>query len=114
MRSQISTITVATFNTTLASFNVGYADFFSEHMRKLCNQVPIPEMPHEPLACANLPRSLTDSCINYSYLEDTEHIDGTNNFVHKNGMLDLSVRSEKFSYEGLIFYRIGENESIDF
>uniref|UniRef100_A0A6I8NR22 Unc-80 homolog, NALCN channel complex subunit n=1 Tax=Ornithorhynchus anatinus TaxID=9258 RepID=A0A6I8NR22_ORNAN len=91
VRSQISTITVATFNTTLASFNVGYADFFSEHMRKLCNQVPIPEMPHEPLACANLPRSLTDSCINYSCLEDTEHIDGTNNFVHKNGMLDLSV-----------------------
>ncbi|KAG5214016.1 hypothetical protein JEQ12_009802 [Ovis aries] len=39
VRSQISTITVATFNTTLASFNVGYADFFSEHMRKLCNQV---------------------------------------------------------------------------
>ncbi|XP_041487890.1 protein unc-80 homolog isoform X8 [Microtus oregoni] len=91
VRSQISTITVATFNTTLASFNVGYADFFSEHMRKLCSQVPIPEMPHEPLACANLPRSLTDSCINYSYLEDTEHINGTNNFVHKNGMLDLSV-----------------------
>lgn len=101
MRSQISTITVATFNTTLASFNVGYADFFSEHMRKLCNQVPIPEMPHEPLACANLPRSLTDSCINYSYLEDTEHIDGTNNFVHKNGMLDLSVRSKNFSYQSL-------------
>ncbi|MEJ1271987.1 unc-80 NALCN activator [Cricetulus griseus] len=93
VRSQISTITVATFNTTLASFNVGYADFFSEHMRKLCSQVPIPEMPHEPLACANLPRSLTDSCINYSYLEDTEHIDGTNNFVHKNGMLDLSAQS---------------------
>uniref|UniRef100_A0A8D0H2X6 Unc-80 homolog, NALCN channel complex subunit n=1 Tax=Sphenodon punctatus TaxID=8508 RepID=A0A8D0H2X6_SPHPU len=91
VRSQISTITVATFNTTLASFNVGYADFFSEHMRKLCNQVPIPEMPHEPLACANLPRSLTDSCINYSCLEDTDHIDGTNNFVHRNGMLDLSV-----------------------
>nr|XP_020636422.1 protein unc-80 homolog [Pogona vitticeps] len=91
VRSQISTITVATFNTTLASFNVGYADFFSEHMRKLCNQVPIPEMPHEPLACANLPRSLTDSCINYSCLEDTDHIDGTSNFVHKNGMLDLSV-----------------------
>ncbi|XP_026563417.1 protein unc-80 homolog [Pseudonaja textilis] len=91
IRSQISTITVATFNTTLASFNVGYADFFSEHMRKLCNQVPIPEMPHEPLACANLPRSLTDSCINYSCLEDTDHIDGTSNFVHKNGMLDLSV-----------------------
>ncbi|XP_069471989.1 protein unc-80 homolog isoform X5 [Ambystoma mexicanum] len=91
VRSQISTITVATFNTTLASFNVGYADFFSEHMKKLCNQVPIPEMPHEPLACANLPRSLTDSCINYSSLEDNEHIDGTNNFVHKNGMLDLSV-----------------------
>ncbi|KAJ7413858.1 protein unc-80 isoform X1 [Pitangus sulphuratus] len=91
VRSQISTITVATFNTTLASFNVGYADFFSEHMRKLCNQVPIPEMPHEPLACANLPRSLTDSCINYSCLEDRDHIDGTNNFVHKNGMLDLSV-----------------------
>lgn len=82
---------MATFNTTLASFNVGYADFFSEHMRKLCNQVPIPEMPHEPLACANLPRSLTDSCINYSCLEDTDHIDGTSNFVHKNGMLDLSV-----------------------
>ncbi|KAE8580425.1 hypothetical protein XENTR_v10024429 [Xenopus tropicalis] len=91
VRSQISTITVATFNTTLASFNVGYADFFTEHMRKLCNQVPIPEMPHEPLACANLPRSLTDSCINYSSLEDTDHIDGTNNFVHKNGMLDLTV-----------------------
>ncbi|KAG8124674.1 hypothetical protein E2320_020023 [Naja naja] len=91
VRSQISTITVATFNTTLASFNVGYADFFSDHMRKLCNQVPIPEMPHEPLACANLPRSLTDSCINYSCLEDTDHIDGTSNFVHKNGMLDLSV-----------------------
>ncbi|XP_042293357.1 protein unc-80 homolog isoform X11 [Sceloporus undulatus] len=91
VRSQISTITVATFNTTLASFNVGYADFFSEHMRKLCNQVPIPELPHEPLACANLPRSLTDSCINYSCLEDTDHIDGTSNFVHKNGMLDLSV-----------------------
>lgn len=91
VRSQISTITVATFNTTLASFNVGYADFFSEHMRKLCNQVPIPELPHEPLACANLPRSLTDSCINYSCLEDTDHMDGTNSFVHKNGMLDLSV-----------------------
>ncbi|XP_053139417.1 protein unc-80 homolog isoform X10 [Hemicordylus capensis] len=91
VHSQISTITVATFNTTLASFNVGYADFFNEHMRKLCNQVPIPEMPHEPLACANLPRSLTDSCINYSCLEDTDHIDGTSNFVHKNGMLDLSV-----------------------
>ncbi|XP_066431738.1 protein unc-80 homolog isoform X3 [Eleutherodactylus coqui] len=91
VRSQISTITVATFNTTLASFNVGYADFFADHMRKLCNQVPIPEMPHEPLACANLPRSLTDSCINYSSLEDTDHIDGTNNFVHKNGMLDLAV-----------------------
>ncbi|XP_053326722.1 protein unc-80 homolog [Spea bombifrons] len=90
VRSQISTITVATFNTTLASFNVGYADFFTEHMRKLCHQVPIPELPHEPLACANLPRSLTDSCINYSSLEDTDHIDGTNNFVHKNGMLDLS------------------------
>lgn len=99
VRSQISTITVATFNTTLASFNVGYADFFSEHMRKLCSQVPIPEMPHEPLACANLPRSLTDSCINYSYLEDTEHIDGTNNFVHKNGMLDLSVRGSTFPNE---------------
>ncbi|XP_071977418.1 protein unc-80 homolog isoform X11 [Engystomops pustulosus] len=91
VRSQISTITVATFNTTLASFNVGYADFFADHMKKLCNQVPIPEMPHEPLACANLPRSLTDSCINYSSLEDTDHIDGTNNFVHKNGMLDLAV-----------------------
>lgn len=63
--------------------------------------MPIPEMPHEPLACANLPRSLTDSCINYSYLEDTEHIDGTNNFVHKNGMLDLSVRNKNFSYQSL-------------
>uniref|UniRef100_H3AAS0 Unc-80 homolog (C. elegans) n=1 Tax=Latimeria chalumnae TaxID=7897 RepID=H3AAS0_LATCH len=91
VRSQISTITVATFNTTVASFNVGYADFFNEHMRKLCNQVPIPEMPHEPLACANLPRSLTDSCINYSSLEEAESIEGANNFIHKNGMLDLGV-----------------------
>lgn len=112
VRSQISTITVATFNTTLASFNVGYADFFSEHMRKLCNQVPIPEMTHEPLACANLPRSLTDSCINYSYLEDTEHIDGTNNFVHKNGMLDLSVRSlsklGRYRLFDLVFRMLGK------
>ncbi|XP_072434871.1 protein unc-80 homolog isoform X2 [Chiloscyllium punctatum] len=91
VRSQISTITVATFNTTVASFNVGYSDFFSEHMRKLCNQVAIPELPHEPLACANLPRSLTDSCINYSSLEETENMEGTNYFVKKNGMLDLGV-----------------------
>ncbi|XP_067892393.1 protein unc-80 homolog [Heterodontus francisci] len=91
VRSQISTITVATFNTTVASFNVGYSDFFSEHMRKLCNQVAIPELPHEPLACANLPRSLTDSCINYSSLEETENMEGTNNFIKKNGMLDLGV-----------------------
>ncbi|RXM34170.1 Protein unc-80-like [Acipenser ruthenus] len=91
VRSQISTITVATFNTTVASFNVGYADFFTEHMKKLCNPVPIPEMPIEPLACSNLPRSLTDSCINYSCLEDAESIEGTNNFILKNGMLDLAV-----------------------
>uniref|UniRef100_UPI00398F43C9 protein unc-80 homolog isoform X7 n=1 Tax=Pristiophorus japonicus TaxID=55135 RepID=UPI00398F43C9 len=91
VRSQISTITVASFNTTVASFNVGYSDFFSEHMRKLCNQVAIPELPHEPLACANLPRSLTDSCINYSCLEETENMEGTNNFIKENGMLDLGV-----------------------
>ncbi|XP_041120448.1 protein unc-80 homolog isoform X3 [Polyodon spathula] len=91
VRSQISTITVATFNTTVASFNVGYADIFTEHMKKLCNPVPIPEMPIEPLACSNLPRSLTDSCINYSCLEDAESIEGTNNFILKNGMLDLTV-----------------------
>ncbi|XP_041056206.1 protein unc-80 homolog [Carcharodon carcharias] len=91
VRSQISTITVATFNTTVASFNVGYSDFFSEHMRKLCNQVTIPELTHEPLACANLPRSLTDSCINYSSLEETENMEGTNYFIKKNGMLDLGV-----------------------
>ncbi|MGH0120631.1 UNVERIFIED_CONTAM: hypothetical protein FKN15_009996 [Acipenser sinensis] len=91
VRSQISTITVATFNTTVASFNVGYADFFTEHMKKLCNPVPTPEMPIEPLACSNLPRSLTDSCINYSCLEDAESIEGTNNFILKNGMLDLAV-----------------------
>ncbi|XP_038644467.1 protein unc-80 homolog isoform X4 [Scyliorhinus canicula] len=91
VRSQISTITVATFNTTVASFNVGYSDFFSEHMRKLCNQVAIPELTHEPLACANLPRSLTDSCINYSSLEQTENMEGSNYFIKKNGMLDLGV-----------------------
>ncbi|MBN3284249.1 UNC80 protein, partial [Polyodon spathula] len=91
VRSQISTITVATFSTTVASFNVGYADFFTEHMKKMCNPVPIPEMPIEPLACSNLPRSLTDSCINYSCLEDAESIEGTNNFILKNGMLDLGV-----------------------
>ncbi|XP_078260328.1 protein unc-80 homolog isoform X2 [Rhinoraja longicauda] len=91
VRSQISTITVATFNTTVASFNVGYSDFFSDHMRKLYNQVAIPELPHEPLACANLPRSLTDSCINYTCLEETENMEGTNNFIKKNGMLDLAV-----------------------
>uniref|UniRef100_A0AAY5KIG3 Unc-80 homolog (C. elegans) n=1 Tax=Esox lucius TaxID=8010 RepID=A0AAY5KIG3_ESOLU len=91
VRSQISTITMATFNTTVASFNVGYADFFTEHMKKLCNPVPIPEMPTEPLACANLPRSLTDSCINYSCLEEGDSIEGTNNFILKNGMLDLTA-----------------------
>lgn len=97
VRSQISTITMATFNTTVASFNVGYADFFTEHMKKLCNPVPIPEMPNEPLACANLPRSLTDSCINYSCLEEGDNIEGTNNFILKNGMLDLTVSAQGFS-----------------
>lgn len=91
VRSQISTITMAAFNTTVASFNVGYADFFTEHMKKLCNPVVVPEIPVEPLACANLPRSFTDSCINYSCLEEGENIEGTNNFVLKNGMLDLTV-----------------------
>lgn len=82
---------MAAFNTTVASFNVGYADFFTEHMKKLCNPVAVPEIPVEPLACANLPRSFTDSCINYSFLEEGENIEGTNNFVLKNGMLDLAV-----------------------
>ncbi|XP_065096078.1 protein unc-80 homolog isoform X3 [Paramisgurnus dabryanus] len=91
VRSQISTITMATFNTTVASFNVGYTDFFTEHIKKLCNPIPIPEMPCEPLACSNLPRSLTDSCINYSSLEERDTIEGTNNFILKNGMLDLSA-----------------------
>uniref|UniRef100_A0A667WHN7 Unc-80 homolog, NALCN channel complex subunit n=1 Tax=Myripristis murdjan TaxID=586833 RepID=A0A667WHN7_9TELE len=91
VRSQISTITMAAFNTTVASFNVGYADFFTEHMKKLCNPVAVPEIPVEPLACANLPRSLTDSCINYSCLEEGENIEGTNNFILKNGMLDLTA-----------------------
>ncbi|XP_034034498.1 protein unc-80 homolog isoform X14 [Thalassophryne amazonica] len=91
VRSQISTITMAAFNTTVASFNVGYADFFTEHMKKLCNPVAVPEIPVEPLACANLPRSFTDSCINYSCLEEGENIEGTNNFVLKNGMLDLTA-----------------------
>ncbi|TKS66638.1 Protein unc-80 -like protein [Collichthys lucidus] len=91
VRSQISTITMAAFNTTVASFNVGYADFFTEHMKKLCNPVVVPEIPIEPLACANLPRSFTDSCINYSCLEEGENIEGTNNFVLKNGMLDLTA-----------------------
>ncbi|XP_061634151.1 protein unc-80 homolog isoform X18 [Phyllopteryx taeniolatus] len=91
VRSQISTITMAAFNTTVASFNVGYADFFTEHMKRLCNPVVIPEMPVEPLACANLPRSLTDSCINYSCQEEGDNIEGTNNFVLKNGMLDLTA-----------------------
>ncbi|XP_061918285.1 protein unc-80 homolog isoform X3 [Entelurus aequoreus] len=91
VRSQISTITMAAFNTTVASFNVGYADFFTEHMKRLCNPVIVPEMPVEPLACANLPRSLTDSCINYSCQEEGENIEGTNNFVLKNGMLDLTA-----------------------
>ncbi|KAA0713172.1 Protein unc-80 -like protein [Triplophysa tibetana] len=90
VRSQISTITMATFNTTVASFNVGYTDFFTEHIKKLCNPIPIPEMPCEPLACSNLPRSLTDSCINYSSLEERDTIEGTNNFILKNGMLDLT------------------------
>lgn len=82
---------MAAFNTTVASFNVGYADFFTEHMKKLCNPVTVPEIPAEPLACANLPRSFTDSCINYSFLEEGDNIEGTNNFVLKNGMLDLTV-----------------------
>lgn len=82
---------MATFNTTVASFNVGYADFFTEHMKRLCNPVPMPEMPTEPLACANLPRSLTDSCINYSCLEEGESIEGASSFILKNGMLDLTV-----------------------
>lgn len=82
---------MATFNTTVASFNVGYADFFTEHVKKLCNPVPAAELVSEPLACANLPRSLTDSCINYSCLEEGDNIDGTNNFILKNGMLDLTV-----------------------
>ncbi|KAI2663401.1 hypothetical protein H4Q32_011921 [Labeo rohita] len=34
----------------------GYTDFFTEHIKKLCNPIPIPEMPCEPLACSNLPR----------------------------------------------------------
>ncbi|XP_077450247.1 protein unc-80 homolog isoform X24 [Stigmatopora argus] len=91
VRSQISTITMAAFNTTVASFNVGYADFFTEHMKRLCNPVVVPEMPVEPLACANLPRSFTDSCINYSCQEEGDNIEGTNNFVQKNGMLDLTA-----------------------
>lgn len=97
VRSQISTITMATFNTTVASFNVGYTDFFTEHIKKLCNPIPIPEMPCEPLACSNLPRSLTDSCINYTSLEDRDTIEGTNNFILKNGMLDLMVRGSALS-----------------
>lgn len=88
---------MAAFNTTVASFNVGYADFFTEHMKKLCNPVTVPEIPVEPLACANLPRSFTDSCINYSFLEEGENIEGTNNFVLKNGMLDLTVSVRSFS-----------------
>uniref|UniRef100_A0A4W4GQM1 Unc-80 homolog (C. elegans) n=1 Tax=Electrophorus electricus TaxID=8005 RepID=A0A4W4GQM1_ELEEL len=91
VRSQISTITMATFNTTVASFNVGYTDFFTEHIKKLCNPNPVPDMPSEPLACSNLPRSLTDSCINYSCLEERDTIEGTNNFILKNGMLDLTA-----------------------
>nr|XP_055069095.1 protein unc-80 homolog isoform X5 [Misgurnus anguillicaudatus] len=69
----------------------GYTDFFTEHIKKLCNPIPIPEMPCEPLACSNLPRSLTDSCINYSSLEERDTIEGTNNFILKNGMLDLTA-----------------------
>lgn len=101
VRSQISTITMAAFNTTVASFNVGYADFFTEHMKKMCNPVAVPEMPVEPLACANLPRSFTDSCINYSFLEEGENIEGTNNFVLKNGMLDLTVSGSGPVYDSL-------------
>lgn len=103
VRSQISTITMATFNTTVASFNVGYTDFFTEHIKKLCNPNPIPEMASEPLACSNLPRSLTDSCINYSCLEERDSIEGTNNFILKNGMLDLSVRGMNYSEYFLLF-----------
>ncbi len=88
---------MAAFNTTVASFNVGYADFFTEHMKKLCTPVTVPEIPVEPLACANLPRSFTDSCINYSCLEEGENIEGTNNFVLKNGMLDLTVSALSFN-----------------
>ncbi|XP_056440893.1 protein unc-80 homolog [Gadus chalcogrammus] len=93
VRSQISTITMAAFNTTVASFNVGYADFFTEHMKKLCTPAAAAHdaLPSEPLACSNLPRSLTDSCINYSCLEDGESIEGTNHFILKNGMLDLTA-----------------------
>ncbi|XP_072303133.1 protein unc-80 homolog isoform X5 [Eucyclogobius newberryi] len=90
VRSQISTITMAAFNTTVASFNVGYADFFTEHMKKLCTPA-VPEMPCEPLACANLPRSFTDSCINYTCLEEGDSMEGTSHFVLKNGMLDLTA-----------------------
>ena len=84
---------MAAFNTTVASFNVGYADFFTEHMKKLCTPAAAAHdaLPSEPLACSNLPRSLTDSCINYSCLEDGESIEGTNHFILKNGMLDLTV-----------------------
>ncbi|KAJ3584353.1 hypothetical protein NHX12_014848 [Muraenolepis orangiensis] len=79
VRSQISTITMAAFNTTVASFNVGYADFFTEHMK-----------------------NLTDSCINYSCLEDGESIEGTNNFILKNGMLDLTVSHTSTLLEGYL------------
>lgn len=110
VRSQISTITMATFNTTVASFNVGYTDFFTEHIKKLCNPNPIPEMQCEPLACSNLPRSLTDSCINYSCLEERDSIEGTNNFILKNGMLDLTVRGTIFSPSWVLNYYLYLNK----
>ncbi|XP_078453386.1 protein unc-80 homolog [Lampetra planeri] len=98
VKSQISTISVATFNTTLASFNVGYSDFFAEHMRKLCSQTAIPEMPREPLACANLPRSLTDSCLTYSGVEDpVEPTEDASSYICRDGTLDYQVIARALS-----------------
>uniref|UniRef100_UPI00358FE682 protein unc-80 homolog n=1 Tax=Myxine glutinosa TaxID=7769 RepID=UPI00358FE682 len=95
VKSQISTISMATFNTTLASFNVGYSDSFVEHMRRLCSQTAIPEISHEPLACANLPRSLTDSCLAYSDMLPLPHVGTVQSsvgaFVLTDGSLNLKV-----------------------
>uniref|UniRef100_A0A8C4R3Z8 Uncharacterized protein n=1 Tax=Eptatretus burgeri TaxID=7764 RepID=A0A8C4R3Z8_EPTBU len=95
VKSQISTISMATFNTTLASFNVGYSDSFVEHMRRLCSQTAIPELSHEPLACANLPRSLTDSCLAYSDMVSLPHVgtvqSSVGTFVLTDGSLNLKV-----------------------